>query len=104
MIRGTTPDYILEVDADLRGKTVYVTISQISKKLTLTGENMVISADETGSSIAIRLSQEQTLGFKVGSAEMQVKFIDSTGETWATDIQTITVSRALLERVVEYDG
>ena len=39
MIRGTTPDYILNVDADLTGQTVYVTISQLRTKLTLTVES-----------------------------------------------------------------
>lgn len=104
MIRGTTPDYILEVNADLSDKTVYVTIRQASKKLTLTGDDLLIATDETGSTIAIRLTQEQTLGFVVGDAEVQVKFIGSDGYTQATDVQTITVRRALLERVVEYNG
>lgn len=104
MIRGTTPDYILNVNADLSDKTVYVTISQGRKKLTLTGDDLMIATDETGSTIAIRLTQEQTLGFVVGSAEVQVKFIGSDGYTKGTNICPITVSRALLERVVEYNG
>lgn len=104
MIRGTTPDYILEVNADLSDKTVYVTIRQGGKKLTLTGDELLIATDETGSTIAIRLTQEQTLGFVVGAAEAQVKFIGADGTTQATNIIPITVRRALLERVVEYDG
>ena len=104
MIRGTTPDYVLTVDADLTGKTVYVTISQLRTKLTLTGDDLSIAKDESGSTIAIRLTQQQTLGLAVGKAEVQVKYIDEQGVVRATDIQPITVDRALLERVVEYDG
>lgn len=102
MIRGTTPDYILTVDADLSDKTVYVTISQLRTRLTLTGDDLSIATDESGSTIAIRLTQQQTLGLAVGRAEVQVKFIDAEGITRATDIRPLTVDRALLERVVEY--
>ena len=102
MIRGTTPDYILTVDADLSDKTVYVTISQLRTRLTLTGDDLSIATDESGSTIAIRLTQQQTLGLAVGKAEVQCKFIDENGIVRATDIQPIIVDRALLERVVEY--
>lgn len=104
MIRGTTPDYILTVDADLSDKTVYVTISQGRVQITLTGDDLSIATDEGGSTIAIRLTQKQTLGLRAGEAEVQVKFIDAEGITCATDIQTLTVDRALLDRVVRYDG
>lgn len=102
MIRGTTPDYILTVDADLSDKTVYVTISQGRTRLTLTGDDLSIATDAEGSTIAIRLTQEQTLGLAVGRAEVQVKYIGADGVTQATDIQPLLVGRALLERVVEY--
>ena len=102
MIRGTTPDYILNVDTDLTGKTVYVTISQLRNRLTLTGDDLTIAASGGASTIAIRLTQQQTLGLAVGKAEIQVKYIASDGTTQATNIAPITVDRALLERVVEY--
>lgn len=103
-IRGTTPDYILTVNADLTGKTVYVTIAQYPGcKLTLTNGDLLIVPGEE-SVINISLTQEQTLGLSVGSAEIQVKFIADDGTTQATDIQTITIDRALLDRVVEYNG
>lgn len=103
-IRGTTPDYILTVDTDLTGKTVYVTFSQSPGcKLTLTGDEIeVIPGNE--SIINITLTQEQTLAFVTGSAEVQVKFIAEDGKTHGTDIQNITIDRALLDRVVEYNG
>ena len=103
LIRGTTPDYILNVNADLSDKTVFVTISQLRTRLTLTGDDLSISVSGGASTIAIRLTQQQTLGLAVGRAEIQVKFIGSDGTTQATDIKPITVDRALLERVVEYE-
>ncbi len=103
-IRGTTPDYILTVNADLTGKTVYVTIAQYPGcKLTLTGDDLLIYPGEE-TVINITLTQEQTLGFADGDAEVQVKFISEDGKTHATDIQQITIDRALLDRVVKYSG
>ena len=104
MIRGTTPDYILTIDGyDLTDKTVYVTISQGHKKLTKTGNELSVSADAEGSTITFRLSQRDTLGLSVGAAEVQVRFIDSSGMAFATETATITVSKVLLERVISYE-
>lgn len=103
MIRGTTPDYILTIDGyDLSDKTVFVTISQNGQKLTKTNSELSIATDESGSTIAFVLSQRDTLRLKVGSAEVQVRFIDADGTAWATEIATLTVSKVLLERVIEY--
>ena len=104
-IRGTTPDFILTVNADLTGKTVYVTIEQPhGRKITLTGDDLVIISGSEESVIAIKLTQEQTLGFAVGSAEVQVKFIGEDGTTQATNIWQIRITKALLDEVVEYNG
>ena len=104
MIRGTTPDYLLNIDGyDLSDKTVYVTIRQNNTRLTKTGDELSIAVDENGSTIALLLSQKDTLQLKEGSAEIQVRFIDSNGTAYATEIATITVSRVLLERVIAYD-
>ena len=102
MIRGTTPDYILTVDRDLTGMTVFVTISQAGVKVTLTNEDMTIVGGET-STIALRLTQQQTLGLRSGTASVQVRFIDAAGTAWATDIKTLNVSPVLLERVISYE-
>ena len=102
MIRGTTPDYVLTVNADLTDKAVYVTISQAGVKVTLTNEDMTIVGGET-STIAIRLTQRQTLGLRAGAASVQVRFVDSEGYAQATEIKTLTVSPVLLERVIAYE-
>ena len=102
MIRGTTPDFILTVNADLSDQTVYVTISQLRNKITLTGDELSIATEDDTSTIAIRLTQKQTLGFGVGKAEIQVRFIGPDGVARATEIRAVDISRVLLERVVEY--
>ena len=105
MIRGTTPDYILTLaGVDLTGQTVYVTIRQGYTVLTKTNDELGIATDAEGSTIAFCLSQQDTLNLSEGAAEIQVKFIDSTGYVQATNIVTITVNKALLERVISYAG
>ena len=105
MIRGTTPDYVLTLPGiDLTGMSVYVTIAQGNRKVTLTGTELSVASDGEDSTIAFMLTQAQTLSLREGPASVQVKFIDASGNTGATNIGSLTVDRALLERVVEYVG
>ena len=102
-IRGTTPVYSVEVfDYDLTDKTVYVTIAQGNRKLTLAGDRLTIGAGADGSTIVFRLSQDETLAMKEGSADVQVKTIDSGGHVDGTGMGTITFEKALLDKVIAY--
>lgn len=102
-VRGTTPDYILEIeDVDLSDKTVYVTIAQGNRKITKTGDTLDVAIVEGGSTISFRLSQEETLCLNEGNASVQVKFIDAAGIADGTEIGTIVINKALLEKVIEY--
>lgn len=103
MIRGTTPDYVLTLaGVDLTGQTVYVTILQGMKKLTKTGDALTVEVDGTGSTISFSLTQEETLYLAVGSASIQVRFIDVDGVAQATQIATINVDKVLLNEVITY--
>ena len=103
VIRGTTPDFVLQLSGySLTGKTVYVTFEQSGRKMTLTGDRLSIAVDASGSTIAFVLTQEDTLTLKEGAASVQVKAIDATGHVEATDIATLQIDRALLERVIKY--
>lgn len=109
MIRGTTPDYTLTLpDYDLTGKRVYVTIGQRGKRLTLTNEDVDITVDTSGvkpvSTIAMTLTQEQTLGFVEGSVGAQVSIIDSEGHVDKSKVTALQVDKTLLERVITYDA
>lgn len=105
MYRGTTPDFILTVPGvDLTDKTVYVTIEQKQCEITLSGDGLTVTTDGENSTIAFMLTQEQTLALSEGQASVQVKFIDAAGQAGATKIGRLTVDRALLEKVIEYDG
>lgn len=105
MIRGTTPDYLLTIAGyDLTDKTVYVTIKQDSAVITKTGEQLDVTADSEGTTIAVTLTQRDTLQLHEGKAEVQVRFIDSDGVALATNRADLTVDKVLLERVIAYAG
>lgn len=102
-VRGTTPVYTLTLEGyDLTGKTVYVTIAQGGLKMTLTGDRLTVVAEESGSTIAFELTQAETLRFKAGDAEVQLKCIDEQGNVDASGIGQLTIDRALLEREITY--
>lgn len=102
-VRGTTPDYVLTLEGyDLTGKTAFVTIAQGGLKTTLTGDRLTIVADEGGSTVAFSLTQAETLRFKVGDADVQLKCIDDQGNVDASGIGQLTIDRALLEREISY--
>lgn len=102
-VRGTTPDYVLALNGyDLTGKTVYVTLAQGGLKTTLTGDRLTIVAGEDGSTVAFELSQAETLRFKQGTVEVQLKCIDEQGNVDGSGIGQLTIDRALLEKVITY--
>ena len=100
MRRGTTPAIVLTVDADLTGYTVYVTLKNGGKELTILNSGLTITVDQGESTIAFSLTQQQTLDFKVGTCEVQVRAIKD-GTAIATDIQTLEVGRILKEGVID---
>lgn len=102
-VRGTTPDYTLTLAGyDMTGQRPYVTIRQGSTQLTLTGDRLAVTVDESGSAIAFSLTQQETLRFKVGAADVQVKTIDEGGSVKATGKARLDIEEALLERVITY--
>ncbi len=102
-IRGTTPDYILTLEGyDLSGKTAYVTLQQGTNTVTLSGDRLTVAADQSGSTVAFALTQEDTLMFSPGAVSVQLKAIDAQGNVDATGIGQIQIDRALLGRVISY--
>lgn len=104
MIRWTTPDFIVNVDDDLTGMDVYVSIKQLKTQIDLTGDDLLIAVDEGGSTIAFRLTQQQSGSLSIGSAKCQVNVVDPNGRRNATYEFAINVSENLINRVLEYKG
>ena len=100
MRRGTTPTFNVTCDVNLTGYTIYLTLEQGTVELTLTPE---CEATETGCTLAVTLTQEQTLLFNDKmKASMQIRAIDAGGTAIASNIMTVDVGRILKEGVIDY--
>ena len=100
MRRGTTPAITLTVDYDITEWTVYVTLRNGGNMLTLTNDALTMSYANQKTTIALALTQEQTLAFAVGSCEVQVRAIHD-GTAIATNIERVDVRRILKEGVID---
>lgn len=105
MRQGTTPTYILTIPGhDLTDQTVFVTVSGRGKRITKTGDALTIAYSDNASTIAFRLTQEETFALQLGVAQVQVRFIDAAGTALATDIGTLNVEQVLQPGVIAYEG
>ena len=110
MIRGSTPEFMATLTGyDLTDKRIYLTIEQHGQeRFTLTNEDVEITVDTSGetpvSTIALELTQEQTLALEEGLAHMQMRIIERGGHVDPTEIATLYVGRTLNERVISYDA
>lgn len=106
MRQGTTPAYLVKVVGwDLTDKTVLVTLRDVRKEeVTKTGSDLTVTFDGENSLIAFKLSQEDTFALHVGKVELQVRFIGSNGNAYATDVVKVDQRNVLLKKVIRYDG
>lgn len=101
MRRGTTPTITIRViGEDFDGSTLYVTLEQGALELTKSGSDVLVTPTETGSTVAIFLTQEETLMFTKGTARIQIRWINSSGVADASPIKNIEVNPILLEGVI----
>lgn len=111
MRQGTTPIVTLDVAQDFDGCNVYVTIDQDGTQVTKasrTSSDIEISKhyDDNGdfdySKVAVYLQQNETLGFDVGKARVQIRWVDVLGNAFATDINSFKIDESLLAEVIDY--
>ena len=70
--RGTTPDYSFSIDQDISGWEVYLTFGQKGRPL-VTVKDPTVTPTEGGCVISGRLTQRDTLKFKKGEGEAEVR-------------------------------
>ena len=111
MRQGTTPIVVLTAEQDFDGCNVYVTIDQDGTQVTKdsrTSSDVTITKhyDDNGdfdySIVAVYLQQKETLGFDVGKARVQIRWVDFLGDAYATDIQSFKIDESLLMEVIDY--
>jgi hypothetical protein len=100
MVQATTPTFILTLpeSVDLSGiQHIYFTMEQNKTLLTKKDNDLVI----VGQTVQVFLSQEETLPFKTGTANIQLNWTYGNGARACSDIVTIHVDENLLKKVVE---
>lgn len=125
MRQGTTPIVTLTIPVErdedgniiassvLDDCNVFVTIDQNGSQITKasrTSQDIEITKNydeddptkHISTSVAMYLSQAETLGLEVGKARAQLRWINVIDTAYASDIATITIDESLLEEVIEY--
>lgn len=105
MRRGTTPTLTITVTgmdvADLT--TIKVTFKQGDTELTKSTDE--VSVDTENNTIAVFLTQEETLKFDNGSIYVQIRGLLADGVTAiASAIKSFSMDKILLDGVIEADG
>ena len=101
MIRYTTPTLVLEIEADLSGADVYVTLRQACRELTKKNPASVIAEGVT--TLTIPLSQIETADFsETLPVSVQVNWITPGGNRTATEIATFRTFANLLDEAISY--
>ena len=101
MVRATTPTLTLHIADDsidlTEARAVYVTVAQGATVITKTGDDLEVSEN----SVSCRLTQEESLTLRPGTAEVQVNWtyldLDSTTRRASTTVKTIRIEQQLLQ-------
>ena len=104
MTQGTTPSYIFALkDKKLNFEDIeifVITLKSCSAEVTHNSEEPCVTLDNEKKTITLTLTQEETLSFKEGEAEMQLrgKFIEGTA--FASKVCRVPVERSLYKEVI----
>lgn len=104
MVRGTTPTFILTLDADLTDCNVYVTFKQGKDcgefSMTKTDEDISVTVENSVSTVNVFLTQTETLKFSKGDMQIQVNWTFDNGKRACSEIETIRVDANLINGVL----
>ena len=104
MIKGTTPTFLITIKGNaLTNATPYVTLRQGALELTKSGEELVKERGEDFCVLAVSLSQEETLKFAHGRADLQVRWVYADGTAGATAIKPVAVNPVLKQEVITHE-
>lgn len=102
--RGTTPTVMVDVDGvDLTGWTTWVSVRSGRTSLDLTGARVTTEPRDGGCTVAVTLTQEETLRMRDGdSVRIQVRAVSALGEAVATSVATESVGGILMDGEVAH--
>ena len=110
MFRGTIPTLMFTIDGvDLSGSTVYISISDSSRKNIWTWNNednkeIAINTTENGCTISMPPTQQETLALPPARVLAQVRWINADNEAMATDVTVLSIEDVLYQEVIAFRG
>lgn len=102
--RGSTPTNTFNCNVDLTGATVFVSYAQRGTVIVeKTGNDLTITATDTGSAVELTLTQAETLRFQSGNVvDIQIRYVMSDGTADASNIIKVDAERILKDGVITY--
>lgn len=104
MTQGTTPSYIFA----LKDKTInfedieifVITLKSCSSEITHNSDEPCVTLDNEKKTITLTLTQAETLSFKEGEAEVQLRGKFIAGTAFASKVCRVPVERSLYKEVI----
>lgn len=104
MKRGSTPTNEFEVDVDLQtAEAIYITYKQFGNTViekNIDDITIIPGNEETPEILRVKLTQTETLKFKIGDVYMQIRVRFPDGEALVSDEMIAPVERVLKEGVI----
>lgn len=101
--RGTTPTVTSTISPPevLEDATLHLCFNQEDKNILLKS-TQDLTVDALSGKVEVDLTQEETLMFSPGVADVQLRGVDQAGSAWATDIKKMQVLKILENSVIVY--
>ena len=104
MRRYTTPTITITVRGEtFADSTIYVTLRQGSTLITKTNDDIIKTVDGENSTLYVLYSQEETGSLAKGTAQIQIRWINSNGIADATRVKLVQIDPVLMEGVIFYE-
>lgn len=104
MTQGTTPSYIFTLkDKQINFEDIeifVITLKSCSAEVTHNSEEPCVTLDDEKKQITLTLTQAETLSFKEGEAEMQLRGKFIAGTAFASKVCRVPVERSLYKEVI----
>ncbi len=101
-MRGTTPTFTFNLPIEVSTiKTLYITILGSGGNTMHVVEKTLADCTKTENSVAVTLTQEETLGFvESATVEIQLRGVDVTGNAFKSQVFETTAERILKDGVI----
>ena len=104
MTQGTTPDFNIYLNnksikySDIQ--IVYVTLKQKDIEVTHNSDESCVSIDPANKCVTFRMEEKESLMFKEGEAELQVRIKYKNNNVFASVVKRVPVDRVLNKEVI----